>query len=310
MFGYGTAASKFLVHGKQELDDHLYLQYGMNDYMNEWFLGRRRPKYGAALVYENSYSSDDFLIKGLTSSYSHRLEAGYFQDLDYDRNFEKLSGNNTGTTRFRYMGQARQYFFQYKDEEKQKAFELGVTSQLSAAIYGTGDTQVIGRIGPNLHTQYKRWMQDIGYYFSAFDDNTPMPVFDAYRYGKQNLYLREYFRINRYLTLSWFGSINMTGDSPNGKDFQENSFYVSVGPDDMKFNVGYDFVRQNLYCTVEMMMDAKGSRVDYDTFEIKQDKKAKKDENPKDDNSFETAEQPKVLNKAVVEDVKNMEEVL
>ena len=310
LFGYGTAASKFIVHGKQKLDDNLYLQYGMNDYMNEWFLGRRRPKYGAALVYDKGYSSSDFLLKGHVSSFRHRLEGGYFQDMDYDKNFEKLEGNDTGTTRFRYMAEARQNFFKHDNEEAQTSFRFDIASQLSAAIYGTGDTQVIGRIGPVLHTQYKRWMQDIGYYFSVFDDNTPMPVFDAYRYGKQNLYLREYFRINRYLTLSWFSSINLTNDSPNGKDFQENSFYVSVGPDDMKFNVGYDFIRQNLYCTVMMMMDAKGSRLDYDTFEIKQDKKTKKDENPKDDNSFETAKQSKVLDKAVVEDVKVMEDVL
>ena len=313
MFGYGTAANKFLIHGKQKLDDNLYLQYGMNDYMNEWFLGRRRPKYGATLVYENTYASDNFLIKDHQSIYKHRIEGGYFQDLDYDTNFEKLHGYNTGTTRFRYMGEARQNFFKYEDEENLKAIKFDIVSQLSASLYGTGDTQVIGRIGPLLHTQYKRWMQDIGYYFSAIDDNTPMPVFDAYRYGKQNLYLREYFRINRYLTVSWFSSINMTGDSPNGKTFQENSFYVSVGPDDMKFNVGYDFIRQNLYCTVEMMMDAKGTKVDYDTLEIKQDKKAKKDDKSdenKNENSFETAKQPKVLDKAVVEDIKTMEEVL
>lgn len=310
LFGYGTAASKFIVHGKQKLDDNLYLQYGMNDYMNEWFLGRRRPKYGAALVYDKGYSASDFLLKGHVSTFRHRLEGGYFQDLDYDKNFEKLQGNDTGTTRFRYMAEARQNLFVHENEEAQTSLKFDIASQLSAAIYGTGDTQVIGRIGPVLHTQYKRWMQDVGYYFSVFDDNTPMPVFDAYRYGKQNLYLREYFRICRYLTVSWFSSINLTGDSPNGRDFQENSFYISVGPDDMKFNVGYDFIRQNLYCTVLMMMDAKGSRVDYETFEIKQDKKTKRDENPKDENSFETAKQPKVLDKAVVEDVKVMEDVL
>lgn len=310
MAAYGTAKSKIIVYGKQKLDDHLYLQYGMNSYFDEWFLGRRRPKYGAALVYDNGYSSNSFLLKGKRSNFRHRFDAGYYNDLDYDSNFEKLAGHDVGTTRFRYMAQAGQIFFDYKDEEKLTAFNFGVNSQLSASLYGTGDTQVIGRIGPVLHSQYKRWMQDIGYYFSVYDDNTPMPVFDAYRYGKQNLYLREYFRICRYLTLSWFSSINLTNDSANGKSFQENSFYVSVGPDDMKFNVGYDFVRENLYCTLEMMMDAKGANIEYETLEIKQDKKAKKEEKAQDDNSFEAASQPKALKHAVVEDVKIMEEVL
>ncbi len=311
MAAYGTANSKFIVYGKQKLDDNLFLQYGMNSYFEEWFLGRRRPKYGAELVYDKTYSSNSFLLKGQRSHYRHRFDAGYYQDLDYDNHFERLQGNETGTTRFRYMAEAGQDLYSYEDKEKLKAFSFGVNSQLSAGIYGTGDTQVIGRIGPRLHTQYKRWMQDIGYYFSVYDDNTPMPVFDAYRYGKQNLYLREYFRLSRYLTISWFSSINLTNDAVNGRDFQENSFYFSVGPDDMKVNLGYDFVRENLYCTLEMKMDAKGANVEYETLEIKQHKK-KKTENleDKNENSFESPKKQKTLQRAVVEDIKIMEEVL
>lgn len=308
---YGTATSKFIVYGKQELDDNLYLQYGVNSYFDEWFLGRRRPKYGASLVYDKSYSSESFLLKDQRSHFRHRFDAGYYQDLDYDNHFERLKGNDTGSTRFRYMAEAGQNLYSYKDKENLKAFSFGVNTQLSAAIYGTGDTQVIGRIGPRLHSQYKRWMQDIGYYFSVYDDNSPMPVFDAYRYGKQNLYLREYFRLCKYLTVSWFSSINLTNDSANGRDFQENSFYFSVGPDDMKFNIGYDFIRENLYCTLEMMMDAKGANVEYETLEIKQHKKKKtEDLSEKNENSFETAKKQKVLQRAVVEDIKIMEEVL
>jgi hypothetical protein len=310
MLAYGSAADKMIILGKQKLDDHLYLQYGMNSYMDEWFLGRRRPKYGASIVYKRGYSTKDFLLKGQTASFSHRFEGGYYQDLDFDKHFEKIQGTNMGTTRFRYMAEGTQNLYEYKNEEEQKAFEAGVSSQFSGAVYGNGNTQVIGRLGPRMHMQYKRWMQDIGYFFSVYDDNTPMPVFDAYRYGKQNLYIREYLRLNRYLTLSWFGSINLTGDSPNGKDFQENSFYFSVGPDDMKFNVGYDFVRENLYCTIELMMDAKGTKVEYDSLEIKQDKKAQ-NESPKKETSFEVA--PVVqrdLQRAVVEDIKVIEDVL
>ena len=309
---YGTAKSKFLIRGKQKLDDNLYLQYGMNDYMNEWFLGRRRPKYGLDLVYENAYSSDNFLIKNHTSTFAHRLDLGYYHDQDEDANFRKLSGNQIGTMRVRYMMQADQNLYDYRNEEKQAALSFDISSQLSAALYGTGDTQVIGRIGPRMHSQYRRWMQDIGYFQSVYDDNSPLPVFDAYRYGKSNVYLREYFRICRYLTVSWFGSINLSGDSPNGKPFQENSFYVSFGPDDVKINLGYDFIRENTFFTIEVMMDAKGTKIDYEKLEIKQDKKAKKKEEIKDvdENEFKNSEKAPVLQHAVVEDVKTVEDVI
>ena len=223
-----------------------------------------------------------------------------------------MNGTHIGTLRARYMAEAGQNLFSYEDEETQKALQLDVIGQLSAALYGTGDTQVIGRVGPRLHTQYRRWMQDIGYFQSVFDDNSPIPVFDAYRYGRSNVYLREYIRINRYITLAWFGSLNLSGDSPNNKRFQENSFYISFGPEDFKFNLGYDTVRENTFFNFVVMMDPKGTKVDYERLEIKQGKKAKKemDLEEEDDNSFKNSDRAPVLEHAVVEDVKTVEDVI
>ena len=312
MMGYGTATDKILVLGKQELDDNLFLQYSVNSYLDEGFLGRRRPKYGASLVYKKGYSSKDFLYKGHLSSFIHRLDAGYYHDLDFDTHFEKLKGSTMGTSRFRYMAEASQNIYSYTNKDELKAFSLNLRGQLASSVYGTGDTQMIGRIGPMASFQYKRWKQDLGYLFSVYEDNTPMPVFDAYRYGKQALYIREYLRVCKWLTLSWFGTLNLSGDSPNGKDFQENSFYVSVGPDDVKFNIGYDTIRENLYCIIELMMDAKGTTVEYDTLEIKKDNKAKKtaETKPKQNVANKAPVREKVLQKAVVEDIREVDDVL
>ncbi|MBR1776833.1 LPS-assembly protein LptD [bacterium] len=309
---YGTAASKILIHGRQDLDDNLYLEYGMNDYLHEWFLGRRRAKYGIGLVYDKGYASEGFLLKDRMSSFRHRIDLGYYQDSDYDNHFRKLSGSLIGTTRARYMAEASQNLYKHINKDKQTALSFDIASQLSAALYGTGDTQIIGRIGPRMHMQYKRWMQDIGYFQSVYDDNTPMPVFDAYRYGKSNVYLREYFRICKYLTLCWFGSMNLSNDSPNDRTFQENSFYFSLGPDDFKVNLGYDTVRENTFFSFEVMMNAKGTKVSYDKLEIKQDKKAQKDEKPKEEkkSDFQNSEKAPVLQRAVVEDIKTVEDVL
>lgn len=309
---YGTADSTFMIRGKQKLDDHVYLQYVMNDYSREWFLGRRRAKYGAALVYENGYSKKDFLLKGQTSSFAHRFDFGFYQDIDKDSSYKDLGGSNLATTRTRYMAQVNQNFYTHKNEDKQTEFTFGVVGQLSAALYGTGDTQIIGRLGPVVHTQYKRWMQDIGYFQSVYEDNSPIPVFDAYRYGKSNFYVREYIRLNKYVTLSWFGSFNLSNDSPNHRQLQENTFYISFGPEDVKFSIGYDAERDTTRFLVEVMMDAKGTKVDYDRLEIKQDKKAKKKEEIKEeeDTDFQQANKAPVLQHAQVENIKTTEDVL
>ena len=60
---YGTADSTFMIRGKQKLDDHVYLQYVMNDYSREWFLGRRRAKYGAALVPNLQLQEQDIWLR-------------------------------------------------------------------------------------------------------------------------------------------------------------------------------------------------------------------------------------------------------
>ena len=310
---YGTAAGRFFVYGKQELDDDLFLQYSVNSYMDEWFLGRRRPKYGISLVYNKDYASNNFLIPNKLSAFKHRFDVGYFHDSDFDSGYEDIySSGKMGTTRFRYMAHAEQNLFEYKNPEKLKAFSLGIMSQLSAAVYGTGDTQIIGKLGPHASMQYKRWMQDIAYLFVEYDDHSPMPRYDAYRYGSQYLALREYFRICKWLTVSWYGAINTTNDTVNGKRLGENIFYFSFGPDDFKVHIGYDFVRQTLRTYVDIMMDAKGANIEYNKFEITQDKKAPKDNKPVDKkaNANLAPTQPKVLQKAVVEDIKVMDDVL
>ncbi len=309
---YGTAASKFIVHGDQRLDENLRLQYGVYDYMDEWFLGRMRPKYGVGLVYEKAFINENFLLKNRRSAFTHRVDFGYYQDLKEDNHYDKLKGRGIGTIRARYMAEASQNFFNYRNEDKQTAASFDIVGQMSASVYGTGDTQMIGRLGPRLHTQYKRWMQDIGYFQSVYDDNTPMPVYDAYRYGKSNVYFREYFRICKYLTVSWFGSLNLSGDNYNDKKFQESAFFVSFGPDDVKFSIGYDYIRENTFFLVELMMNAKGTKVEYDKLEIKQEKEKEKKAQaaePKNDFQQDDKKAP-VLQRAVVEDIKPVEDVL
>ncbi len=168
------------------------------------------------------------------------------------------------------MAEASQTLFKLNNEATDVInARLDLVAQGSAAVYGTGDTQLIGRIGPRIHSQYKRWMQDAGYFYSTYDDHTPLIRYDRYAYGRSNVYLRESLRLCKYLTLSWFGSLNLSGDSPNGNLFQENGFYLAIGPDDIKLNVGYDVVRQQSYITMAMHLDAKGASLTYDKMVIK-----------------------------------------
>ena len=285
---YATTGDAFVLKGKQYLDDKLFLQYGINSFMDEWFMGPRMAKYDAELVYDDKGTAYSTLGKNLNLNFRHRFGLGYMHNSGYNIRSENISTAGIGTIRTRYMAEATQSLFNYTDKEARKAVDFAVVLQGSAALYGTGDTQFLGRVGPRLHTQYKDWMQDIGYFISGFQDNTPLPAYDMYRYGHSNLYIREALRLNKYLTVAWSGYIALSDDTPDGKMFPENSFILAIGPDDFKINLGYDFVRRQTYFSFVIAMNTKGSSIDYRRMEIKNpDKLAKSNNNDPELKVFE-----------------------
>ncbi len=279
-FGYNTAAQRVMLKGIQRLDDHLYFQYGANTYIDNWFLGNSWLGKGGELVYERGFERDNFLYENADLSFRHRLSAGLLRENERGNNNNNYSGyHRMSTLRFKYMMELDQTLLKlFSGEDRThydgwKKAKLSLITQGSAAVYGTGNTQFIGRIGPRLSTQYKFWAQDLGFFLSAADDNTPLVSMDAYRYGRSNVYIREYLRLNKYLTLGLYGSYNLTGsvyDYQSKRDkLREASVYLAFGPDDLKLNVGYDFIRQNTYFGFSMAMNTKGSTIDYKKLEIK-----------------------------------------
>ncbi len=177
--GYGTANKTFIMNGRQKLDDKLYLQYGMNRYIDDWFMGYRMPKFLAELVYQDTFGNADFLGKDRDLAFTHRIAAGYAQAGSGPAPL--LDGDGAiGTARFKYMGELAQTLYKFSEPFNSPInarFEM--VGQGSTAFYGTGDTQVIARVGPRLHTQYKYWMQDVGYFLSGYNDQTPLKDYDS-----------------------------------------------------------------------------------------------------------------------------------
>lgn len=292
--GYGTTNKTFVMRGLQKLDDNLYFQYGANSYMDDWFMGFRMPKLLGELVYQDTYTDPTFILKDRDMSFTQRVTAAYVQD--GSGSGPLLDGEGSiGTMRFKYMAEVAQTLFKYNDPYTSPInARFEIAGQGSTAIYGTGDTQNVVRIGPRLHTQYKNWMQDVGYFLSAYSDQTPLKNFDQYMYGRSNVYLRESYRICKYLTMSWFGSLNLAQDSWDGKMLQENGFYFAIGPDDVKLNIGYDTVRQQSFVTMAMHLDAKGTNVEYKRMTIKNPETLGK--NPNGENNQQSFSSPQQEN--------------
>lgn len=247
-FGWSSSKSKFVVRGEQEFTDNFRLEYGVNSYLNNYFLGGRMPKYGFQFIHHKDYD-----IKDLGVTYSNRFVGGYYKD---------WGDSNFSTTKFAWQTSTSKSLFKYKSLEDKFAVDFGVTAQTHAALYGTGDTMGIVRGGPYLKTQYKWWQQYIGYFQGAQAGDSPM-YFDRNFYGKSNVVIGESLRICKYLTLMYSATIVVSNDTPNGDMLQENRFYALIGPDDLKFMIGYDAYRQNASMGLAMNIGAENSDVEF-----------------------------------------------
>lgn len=277
-FGYSSRRSTFVLRGRQQLDDDLYLHYGYNNYVDEWFMGARMPKYIAEIVYNKGFMHKGFLGGNRDMTFAHRASFGFAKDDDENSNGEHYKNNtNFSTTRTKYMAQIYQTLYSYSNIDKRISVRAGLSLQGTAALYGSGDTQFIGRAGPNVRVQYKNWIQNATYYLAGYQDGTPMPHFDAYRYGSSSFRLSEALRICKYVTVAWQTYINLSHDAPNKRTFQENAFLVSLGPDDFKVVLGYDFIRERTYFGVDIAFNPKGTTVKYDKMIIKNPERLGKD---------------------------------
>lgn len=247
-FGWSSSKDKFVVQGDQEITEDLHLEYGINTYMSNYFLGGRMPEYGAQLVHHKAYDIEDLGVK-----FNNRFVGGIYRDWG-DTSFS--------TTKFAWQTSSSKSLFKYTNNEAKFALDFGVNVQTHAAVYGTGDTMGLVRGGPYLRTQYKAWQQYVAYFQGGQAGDSPF-YFDKNFYGKSNVMLGESLRLSKYLTLMYVATIVLSNDSPDDRMLQENRVYFAIGPDDLKFLIGYDIYRQNAAMGISMNVGAENSEVEF-----------------------------------------------
>ncbi len=254
---YGTSADQLLVRGRQKLAPGLVLNYSRLTNQSEWFMGYRKPKYSAQLVYSRS----DY-VEDLRLTFSQRFMAGAFVD--------NKSGYQIRDTdwRFRWMTQTYKPFYSYRNEEGNVEVDAGLVAQTSASVYTTGDVSGIFRIGPALNTKVGPWQQSLMYYQTAIAGQSPFE-FDRYRYGRSNFIFIESLKLCKYLTVGYLASLAMNRDVGSDDLFQENRVLVSIGPDYAKFTIGYDSIRHNTMFLLSMLVGTQDSDVEFKKTVIK-----------------------------------------
>lgn len=266
---YGSSADKLLIRGRQKLAPGTLLEYSRLTNENEWFLGYRRPKYGAQLSYSRSDDIDDLKL-----TFAQRYSAGAYVDYGGKK---KISRDTDW--RFRWMTQTFKPIYSYTNEEGSIGINTGLALQTSASVYTTGDVNGIARFGPVINTKVGPWEQSLMYFQTAIAGKSPWE-FDRYRYGHSNFLFVESLRICKYLSIGYMASLAMNRTVKSDDLIQENRALVSVGPDYAKLTIGYDTVRHNTSLMLSMLVGTKDSDIQFKKSVIKNpDKFGKKSKN-------------------------------
>ena len=218
----------------------LRLQSGINNFMDDGLFGFRRARLGAELVDTRITTKVPFL-----SFAAARSSAGWFQDnpqlVNLSPDFAQLFGGNQYRTvmnsGFRLQEQitfsTHPIFAVGNDKYGIRSFIFG-----GAALrgYSSGNTSLIGQLGPVLSVNLNRFNLQANYNQSAVQGSSPF-VFDQFIQGQRSLNMMGDVKVNKFLTLGAGMGYNLTN-----KMFFSRTITAAIGPEDFKVLLTRDMV--------------------------------------------------------------------
>jgi len=261
--GYTTNKNKLVISGEQTLlSPNTQLFYGTNSYMPDGYFNYGKAKYLLELADERKLGS------ALNFDLYSRLSAGYAADYMSTNYFNDNptvdywdAKNSFGTTRFRVQGNLinNKPIFQVRED----LLQMRLQSQFGATAYGTGDTFAIVRAGPRLDSRIGRLSLSSAYYQAGVHGDSPL-IFDRYMHGKSNWVISGDVKVNKHVNVGHIRSLNLTKDNWEKRLSTENLLYARVGPDDVKFRLGYDFVRRRSTFGIDLLLGSGRSAIEFD----------------------------------------------
>jgi len=251
---YSTLKKNVVVEGEQDLpfiSGDTYLQYGTHAFIENGFFGRQDPQYIVEVV------DDRKLAEAYNMRFDLRSSAGFAEEV-----------GNFSTGKFQVQGSARtiEPLFGYG-----KYVDVGLDSNFSLSAYGTGDAYGVARIGPTVASNFGPVNLWAAYYQGTIHGETPF-LYDRYLYGKSNVMFMGSVKITKYLTLGYLTSLNLTKDNWNKELVVENQIFAWIGPDELKFKIGYDSERERTVFGFDMLVGSETSAFEFEKLKVKQKK--------------------------------------
>jgi hypothetical protein len=267
--GYNSHVGSPVMFADRRITDSTHFMASYNDgYVNGLLGQTERPNYIAQLTdYRVLKDFKNFQISSFES-------IGYARDNFYP-NFRESYFVEAGQDKSPQMLGRAQLQLQLQNTAPLlnlgKYASMGMRAQLITSAYSSADFVGLGRVGPtlNLNLFDSRLQTHLGYTVSHTIGKSPF-VFDSYYGGAQNLSMNNLVRVNKFLSLGNNGSLSLSRDNARNALAVGNSFYMMVGPNDVKATIGYDFINRRSYFGFNYYPGATNSVVNFDKMRIMQ----------------------------------------
>lgn len=246
---YASLKKKFVIEGEQQLpfSPTTKIQYGKNTYIENGFFGRQLPDFIIEAVDNRK------LVSTNSFDFDLRSSAAYIQ-----------ADHRWSTGRYQVQGNLYNNAPLYKLGEHAS---IGANSQFDIAVYGTGDTYGVLRAGPTFTVENGPLYAWITYYQGGIYGKTPL-LADRYYYGKSNVTLKTRYKLNKYATIGYETSLNLSKDNWDSKLLAENQLFCWFGPDDIKVRIGYDTKRSTSTFDLNMLLGSDRSKLEFDKLHV------------------------------------------
>lgn len=240
---YGSVSDILVGDFRYKFDKrgNFMFQSGINRFLNDGLFGPRRARLIGELVHNKAITSIPYI-----SMLNFRSSGGWAQD---DPSLVNLSGNaysqlfNTKGAggkmgAFRLQEQitvSTQPIFSVGDDKY--GAQMNLFGGVVARGYSTGDTMLMGQLGPMLNVKMNRLRLMGGYTQSAVSGKSPF-VFDQFIQGQRSALLSGDFKVSKYLTLGTNLGYNL-----NAKMLYSRAITAAIGPDDFKVLLSRDTIR-------------------------------------------------------------------
>ena len=115
-------------------------------------------------------------------------------------------------------------------------------------FYGTGDTMLIGRVGPSIEMKLDNLSFETLYLVSGVSGNHTL-LFDQFIDGEQALIFDGDYKINKHISIGAFTSYNLKSSR-----IIRNQLRTEFGAEDFKLRFSYDTVRNQIGLGVNMLL--------------------------------------------------------